>query len=183
MDYTKLVTAIKKGSGDEFRVLYTDTFKILCSYLRSTMRANHQDAEDCAQHAIMNAVERIQSNAIREPESIYSYMLQSARNRYLRIQYENKRSNYQDNMEPYVPILEQIDALVDQEEQKALDECLESLSEESRSFIDYWLSYPDIHAGDIAEEMGISVNNVWIRKHRIVKKLADCVRKKLGKKV
>lgn len=181
MDYTKLVTAIKNGSEEDVSLLYTDAFQILCSYLRSTMRAGHQDAEDCAQHAIISAVERIQSNAIREPESIYSYMLQSARNRYLRIQYENKRSNYQDNMEPFVPIEEQIDKLVSREEQQALKDCLNKLTEGSRKLIGYWLNYPDIHASDIADELGISVNNVWIRKHRIVKTLSECVRKKLGK--
>ncbi|MEX0681257.1 MAG: sigma-70 family RNA polymerase sigma factor [Balneolales bacterium] len=180
MDYLKLITAIKNGKQKELDTLYTEAFDILCGYLRSTMRANLPDAEDCAQHAIMMTIKRIQNNAIKEPESIYSYLIQSAKNRYLRVRFENNRSNYQDNMEPYIPVEEQTDYLVTEEEQLALENCLEKLPSDSKSFIDFWLTYPNSQARDVAEKFGISVNNVWIKKHRIIKKLTDCIEKKIG---
>ena len=175
MDFGKLITAIKKGDSQELDYLYTETFEILCRYLRTTMRANIPDAEDCAQHALMMTVERIQKDAIRDPGSIYSYLLQSAKNRYLRVQYELKRSNYQDDMEAYVPLDEQIDLLTTREEQEALNDCLGKLPDDSRFFINYWLEYPDAQARDVADSFGISINNVWIKKHRIIKKLSDCI--------
>lgn len=179
MDYAKLVTAIQQGTTQELDALYTEAFEVLCGYLQVNMRASLPDAQDCAQHALVKTLERIQSNAIREPESIYSYLLQSAKNRYLRVRYEHNRSNYQDDMEPYAPIEEQVDNLSTREEQKALEECLTQLSGDARAFINYWLEHPDAQAKDVAGCFGISVNNVWIKKHRIIKKLADCIQKKM----
>lgn len=180
MDNAKLVNAIKNGFSRSFEDVYFETFEILCSYLRSTMRADVPDAEECAQHALVKTMERVQQDAIRDPDRIYSYMLQSAKNRYLRLRYEQNRSNFQDDMEAYAPIDEQIDALVSRDEENALEECLDHLPEESRTFIDYWLEFPDSRASDVAEQFRISVNNVWTRKHRILKKLSDCIGKKLN---
>lgn len=180
MDYERFLSAINSGFTKDFDELYAEAFTILCSYLRTTMRACYSDAEDCAQQAIVNTVERIQSNAIREPENIYSYMLQSAKNRYLRLQFEQKRSNYQDNMEAYSPIEEQIDALVGEEEEAALKECLKKLNEASRTYIQYWLENPSTGTEEASRHFGISIHNVWVKKHRIVKKLADCIQKKVS---
>ncbi len=181
MDFGKLITAIKNRESQELDHLYTETFEILCSYLRTTMRASLPDAEDCAQHALMMTVERIQKNAIRDPGRIYSYLLQSAKNRYLRVQYENKRSNYQDDMEAFIPIDEQLDLLTTGEEQEALEDCLRKLPDNSRVFINYWLEYPDAQASDVADTFGISINNVWTKKHRIIKSLSDCIEENLKK--
>lgn len=181
MDYTKLVTALKDGTSKELDSLYEETFDILCSYLRTNMRANEPDAKDCAQHALVKTLERIQKNAIREPESIYSYLLQSARNRYLRVRYEHNRSNYQEDMEAYVPVEEQIDILSTREEQDALENCLDQLNGKSRNLIEYLLEHPDSQARDVAVRFGISVNNVWTKKHRIIKILSDCIQSKLQK--
>jgi len=179
MDYTKFVNAIKEGPSSELSSLYSETFDTLCSYLRTTMRASIPDAEDCAQHALVKTVERIQDNAIREPDSIYSYLIQSAKNRYLRIRYEQNRSNYQENIEEYIPIEEQVDLLTSNEEQEALERCLDQLPSASRKFINYWMEYPDARADDVASDFDISINNVWIRKHRIIKKLSECIQLKL----
>ncbi|MDG5767010.1 sigma-70 family RNA polymerase sigma factor [Balneolales bacterium ANBcel1] len=179
MDYKKFIETIQSGSTRELSHLYDEIFKVLCGYLRTHMRANNLDAEECAQHALTKTFERIQKNAIREPENLYSYLLQSAKNRYLRILKENKRNNYQDNMEYYVSSEEPLDFLSSDQEQRALDVCLEKLPDESRAFMEYWLEHPDAQAADVAAAFGISVNNVWIRKHRIIKKLSECIQKKI----
>lgn len=153
-------------------------FKILCQYLQVVMGANHADAEDCAQHAILMVIERIKQNAIREPGSLYFYVIRSAKNRYLRVQFENRRSNFQEDMTHYVPPNEQIDHLVTREEELALGFCLKKLKSDYRSFIDYFFQFPGAHASDVADHFGITVNNVWVRKHRIIKKLSECVEKK-----
>jgi len=183
MDYSKLITAIRDGKSKELGLLYSETFEVLCRYLQTTMRANVPDAEDCAQHALLMTVERIRKDAIREPESLYSYLLQSAKNKYLRVQYENNRSNYQSDMDMYVPVEEQLSSLSSEEEQEALDKCLEKLPEPSQTFIAFWLKYPDAQAKDVAEEFRISTNNAWIKKHRIIKRLSECIQEKLKKHV
>ena len=181
MDYDKLFKAIKRGSSKDLDSLYKEVFQILCSYLRTTMGANLPDAEECAQHALVSTLDRIWKNAIQEPENIYFYLLKSAKNRYYRMRQDHARSNYQHDMEPYVPVEEQIDSLVSQEEQDALEQCLDRLDQSSREFINYWIDYPGANATDVAKLFGISVNNVWIKKHRIIKKLTNCIQKKLNK--
>ncbi len=179
MNYAKFIDAVKKGPSKEFNKLYLELFQMLCHYLRTTMRANVPDAEDAAQHALVKTVERIHKNGIKEPDSIYSYLVQGAKNRYLRILFENNRYNYQDNIEVYIPVEEQVDRLNTYEELETLDKCIEQLPEEWRRFMMYWMDYPDAHANDVARDFGISVNNVWTRKHRVLKKVSECIKKKL----
>ncbi len=180
MDYDKLFKAFKRGNSKDNDLLFKEIFQILCSYLRTTMGANLPDAEECAQHVLVSTLERIRKNAIQEPENIYYYLLKSAKNRYIRMLQDHTRSNYQHDMEPYVPVEEQIDSLVSQEEQVALEQCLDKLDQSSREFINYWIDYPGANAADVASLFGISVNNAWIKKHRIIKKLTNCIQKKLN---
>ncbi len=181
MDYGKFVEALKSGDSKELESLYAEAFEILCRFLRTTMRADHQDAQDCAQHALVMTMERLRKGAIREPDNIYSYLLQSAKNRYMRMSYESERNNFQDNIERYVPVQEQMDHLVSEEKKNALQSCLAKLDEPSREFILFWLEHPEARSGAIARQFNISVNNVWTKRHRLVKKLGECVRKKINK--
>jgi DNA-directed RNA polymerase specialized sigma24 family protein len=181
MDFDKFAEALKSEDSKKLESLYAEAFEILCRFLRTTMGADHQDAQDCAQHALVMTMERLRKGAIREPENIYSYLLQSAKNRYMRISYESERNNFQDNIERYVPVQEQIDHLVSEERKNALQACLAMLDESSREFIFYWLEHPDARSGTVARHFNISVNNVWTKRHRLVKKLGECVRKKINK--
>ncbi len=180
MDYVKFVAAIKNGNSKEFGPLYKEAFEILCTYLRVNMGASLPDAKDCAQHALINTMDRIRDNAIREPGSIYYYLIQSAKNKYLRLRYEQQRSNFQENIEPYLPVENPVDLLVSDEEQQALDLCIDKLPDKSKSFINYYREHPGVRASEVAYKFGISVNNVWTKKHRIQNKLYECVKKKLG---
>lgn len=180
MDFVKFYSAFEQGDSGEFDKMYTRAFRMLCTYLRTNMRADNQDAEDCAQHALVMTLDRIQKGAIREPQKIYSYLLQSAKNRYIRVRYEQRRSNFQEDMEPYAPVEEQVDLLVSQERARALESCIEGLGEQAREFILFWMENPDVHSEAVARFFDISVNNVWTKRHRLLKKLGDCVRKKLN---
>ncbi|TVQ73781.1 MAG: sigma-70 family RNA polymerase sigma factor [Balneolaceae bacterium] len=181
MDYGKLVEALENGDSKELEALYTEAFQILCRFLRTTMRAHHQDAQECAQHALVMTMERLRKGAIRNPEKIYSYLLQSAKNRYMRLCHERDRNNFQENIERYAPVEEQIDSLVMQEKKNALMGCIAELEESSREFILFWMEHPEARSGTIARHFNISVNNVWTKRHRLVKKLSECVRKKINK--
>ncbi len=181
MDYGKFADALNSGDPKELEPLYAEAFQVLCRYLGTTMRADYQDAQECAQHALVMTMERLRKGAIRNTDSIFSYLLQSAKNRYMRLLHERERNNFQDNIERYVPVEEQIDLLVTEERKNALQACIAGLDEPSREFILYWLEHPEARSGTVARHFNISVNNVWTRRHRIVKKLSDCVRKKINK--
>ena len=180
MDYSKLVETLENGDPKEFSKLYNDAFEVLCSYLRTNMRADEQNAKDCAQHAIIKTMERVRKGAIRDPDSIYSYLLQSAKNRYMRVRFEQRRSNFQEDMEIYAPVEEQIDRLAEQEKNKALESCIEKLDEASREFILFWIENPNARGNVVAQLFNMSVNNVWTKRHRLVKKLSECIQKKIN---
>lgn len=180
MDYRKFVEALENGNTKEFSELYSEAFAVLCSYLRTTMRADEHNAKDCAQHALVKTMERVRKGAIRDPDSIYSYLLQSAKNRYMRVRFEQRRSNFQEDMEIYAPVEEQIDRLAAQERKKALESCLEKLDEDSREFILFWIENPNARGSVVAQLFNMSVNNVWTKRHRLVKKLSECIKKKMN---
>lgn len=73
----------------------------------------------------------------------------------------------------------QLWALVNEEEQEILKICLQELREGYREFISYWFSFPNASTEDVAEYFEISVNNAWIRKHRVINKLKKCVESKI----
>lgn len=98
----------------------------------------------------------------------------------MRIRHDRERNNLQDNIERYVPVEEQVDLLVTEERKKALQACMAGLDDSSREFILYWLEHPEARSGAVARHFNISVNNVWIRRHRIVKKLSECIQKKIN---
>jgi RNA polymerase sigma factor (sigma-70 family) len=181
MDYGKLAEALNNGDSKELEALYGEAFQILCRYLGTTMKADHQDAQECAQHALVMTMERLRKGAIRNTDSLFSYLLQSAKNRYMRMRHDRVKNSLQDNIERYVPVEEQIDLLVTDERKKALQACIADLDEPSREFILYWLENPDARSGAVARHFNISVNNVWTKRHRIVKKLGECVRKKINR--
>ena len=175
MKNDEFVNAVKSGS---IASIYDETFGMLCDFLKSKMRADNADAQDCAQNAIVEAINRINENKIREPKYIYKYLIRTARNMYLRIQSEQKRSACKDNMQPYVPVEEEIDLLVSQEREKAFQSCRKELPEQYRKLLDFFLDYPDAATRDAADHFGISPNNVWTRKCRLRKKLSECIEKK-----
>lgn len=180
MDYEKFAEALNSGDSKEVEALYSEAFEILCRYLSINFNADHQDAQECAQHALVMTMERLQKGAIRNKKSLFSYLLKSAKNHYVRMKQEQEKNSLHDNIERYIPIQEQADLMVTEERKKALQSCLAALDEPSREFILYWLENPDAKSGEVAQNFNITVNNVWTKRHRIIKKLNKCVRKKIN---
>ncbi len=181
MDYVKLAEALEKEDSKQLETLYSEAFRMLCRFLCTTMRADHQDAQESAQHALVVTMEQLRKGAIRNSDNIYSYLLQSAKNRYMRICFERNRNNFQENIERYAPVEEQIDHLVMKEKKDALMGCIAEMEESSREFILYWMEHPGARSSEVARHFNLSVNNVWTKRHRLVKKLSECVRKKINK--
>ena len=180
MDYSRFISAVKNKSDKELAVLYTELFQILSLYLRTRMNASLHDAEDCAQFALLTVIDRIRDDAVNDPRNVYSYLIRVCRNRYLRARFEHNRSNYQENIETYSTQKDPLDLLVSKEEESLLQRCIETLKEDQKEYICFWIQNPEASAEFAANKFKINLSNVWVRKHRILKKLSICIRTRLS---
>ncbi len=179
MDYSELYFAVTNRDERRINQLVDAITPVLISYLKSTMQAELADAKDCVQVALVRTIRKIRENKIHKPGKLYYYLLSACRNQYLRMSDESV-IELSDKMETYyaVEAPRQIDQLVDIERVEILKYCLKHLSDDHRMFIDYCLRFPEAEAKDIAVEFDITPSNVWTRKHRIIKLLHNCFKKK-----
>ncbi|MFU8861566.1 MAG: RNA polymerase sigma factor [Cyclonatronaceae bacterium] len=182
MNYTQLIEAINENDSRTVDNLLSSLYPVLVNYLCITMNAGLKDAEDCAQEALITVVENIRNNGIRNPGSIFSYVITVSRHAYLRLRRNDMPGNYVDFEEAYhvAEPADQLENLLDEERARVLEECIEAMNKENREMIELWFENPDRPTDEIAAHFNISINNAWIRKHRIMKFLIQCVEKKLS---
>lgn len=179
IDYSKLVQATLEDDQFQLNKILDQIFKVLIFYLLGTMHCSKEDAEDCAQQAIMNILEKIKEKKIKDPERIFPYLLKSCRNNCLRLMRYNGKFISDEHFTYLTEPPRQLLNLLDEEEAAALKTCVATLSDLHKTFLDYMFNLPGIDANQIAEHFGISVASVWSRKHRIIRKLSKCVKTKL----
>lgn len=176
MDFSEFVSAVRNGEEDKINVLYKRIFKILTRYIQVRTSSDIGDAEDAAQVAIINTIESIKAGKIGDEEKIIPYLMTSAR--HARIRTIKQDSKYQVDDEMESKMFEHttgFDQLVDKERMEVLEKCLDELDEDNRSYIDYFFSYPGVDSKTVSDRFKMSVGNVWVKKHRIVKLLRECV--------
>lgn len=179
MDCSDLYEAIRTGNDEQVNRLLPDLQKVLKQFLRSTMQADINDADDCVQQAMLFTIQKIRSDQINEPSRLFYYLLRACRNHYLRMNRHSDISIEDSTFDYAVSPATQIKALLSKEKQRILQECLDELNTSHREFIDYWMKYPGSEATVVSRRFHISVNNVWTRKHRIIKLLKECCEKKI----
>jgi RNA polymerase sigma factor (sigma-70 family) len=178
MDYSGLVEAIKKNDQAEINRLLNSLIPKLVAYLRIDMNAAQQDAEDCAQQALLILLEAVQNNTLEQPDRIFAFLITTCRNKYLNIIKRRKRQMY-DNFST-TPSCQacQLQSLLGSERKRLLKHCLDQLSEGYKTYIEYWFQHPDADAKAAALHFGISPSNACTRKHRVINKLSECYRRK-----
>jgi RNA polymerase sigma factor (sigma-70 family) len=178
MDYTELAEAIEQNDRRKTNRLLGAMVPCLIAYLRIHLNATRQDAEDCAQHAVLVSLEAVQDGAIQHTERLFSFMLTTCKNKYLNLVDRQKRYTFDDFSIRHCSQPRQLISLLDKERQKLLDQCLSQLSEGYKTFIDYWFNHPASDAKTVADHFGISEANAWTRKHRVITKLSECYQRK-----
>lgn len=178
MDYSGLVTSIQNGDERTTGRLCAEAAPILKKYLIKKVGASSPDADDAIQKMFEYIITKIKADEIENPSGLLSYMLTTCRHNYLKM-IRNRQREGTEEIKTY-PTMQanQIWNLVNEEEQKILQYCLEHLREGYKEFISYWFRFPNATTDDVAEHFDISINNAWIRKHRVVSKLSDCVETK-----
>lgn len=177
MDYSKFVHAIKSRNHREIEKFSKHLFPILCNSLMGRMGASREDAEDAVQNMFAYLLPRIEENRITTPDGLLDYMQIASKHSYLNM----IRTRRKDNLtyleeDPSIPP-NQIWNLIDEEQENRLQACINQMKGHFKSLIQFMLEYPDATPNDIADYFKITIANVWIRKHRVIKQLQDCMEK------
>lgn len=180
MDYSIFVRAVQENDRNTLNEVVPVIRKVLHKFLYVRFNAASEDAEDAIQNTLMYVCQRIRSGEIRNPEQIINYLFAAVRNQYLN-QYSRVRIPVTSDLTPsYVAEPDQLSNLLNEEKLALIQECLLELRPHLREFITFWFTYPGCDASTVADHFGISVNNAWIKKHRILQILQRCVEKKLN---
>jgi RNA polymerase sigma factor (sigma-70 family) len=178
MDYSKLVTALRENNTQKANELIETLRPRLMAFLRVHMNASEADAEDCAQDALLSSIESIKEGKLNNPNQVVSYILSICKNNYLKKKKKKRAESVDEIPDEHQHAPNQLQSLLDEEQERLLEWCLNQLKEEYQQFMQYWFDNPDSHTKKVAAEFDISVNNAWTRKHRLIKKLNECYRKK-----
>lgn len=71
-----------------------------------------------------------------------------------------------------------ISEMLKPEEARILKECLNEFSNETKEFMNYWFENPHRNTKEAADHFDTSVNQIWTKKHRLIKKLNECYSQK-----
>ncbi|MDZ7772743.1 MAG: sigma-70 family RNA polymerase sigma factor [Balneolaceae bacterium] len=178
MDYSELVQALEENDRENTNRLLQEIRPRLLRYLYVHMNAQREDALDCVQESLLVTVNAIREGRIRNPQQVFSYLITTCRNQYLKMISRRRERPYDEVPDTSYHAPGQLAALENRERFEILERCMDELKEEYREFIDYWFENPDTDGPTVADHFRISVNNAWIRKHRIIKQLNRCIDKK-----
>lgn len=179
MDYSKFVYAIQSDDEPVINEMVPIIMSVLIKFLKVRQGAGHHDAEDCAQNTLIQATEKIKTDQIENPNSVIYYLFTTAKNEYFKLLKKDRESNYEEIPESYAADGEQLFNLLEAEKQRVLALCMKLLKPDLKEYIQHWFSNPRDDASVVADHFGISVNNAWTKKHRVLKLLKECCEKKL----
>lgn len=181
MNYAPLVKAIQEGDQETANRMISEATPILIRMLVVRMNATREDAEDAVQKMFLYIIEAIRDDKIQNPSGLLSYMIMSCRHNYLKKVESDHPAYLDDRVNKLSCSPDQLSNLLNKEIQRIHIDCINQLKKHNRSFYIYCLKHEEAEASEIAEHFGISVNNVWTKKHRILKKVRECVKSKIEK--
>lgn len=175
MDFSELIVAINNGEQEKTSILFKEIRYYLQRYLMLEMGTDHSTAEEYSQIASIQVFEAIKEGKVKNPDKLKTYLINTCRNAYLKTLKRNKEHpDYNlDNKVSTAP--KQIEALIEDEKMELLKSCMNKLPEKDRVFIDYVFQNIESETEQLAQHFNMTHNNVWVKKHRIINKLKDCV--------
>ncbi|MDR8392112.1 sigma-70 family RNA polymerase sigma factor [Aliifodinibius sp. S!AR15-10] len=180
VDYSELVVALQENRKGKANDLLEELLPRLIDYLKVTMGADEQDAEECVQQAVLNVLEQINKDNIRKEKYIFMYMIRACRHEYYRYAKDKNKFNHpiEDHEQHMIDPAEQYENLLEEERQEILKECLKELRAKSRRFIEYFIDKPQATTKQASDHFNISGANVRTKKSRILSRLHHCVKRK-----
>ncbi len=178
-NYSELVDALQDGDRDTANTVLSEVMPRLVDYLEVVMNADKRTAKECVQQACLDVFEQIHKDKIRNSKYIFSYLIKSVRNEYIRYtKYQHRFSYSEDSLDHIVEPEQQFENLVEEDRQRILKECLEELGKKNKRFILYIFEYPDATTKALSKQFKLSEANVRTKKSRIISRLHDCYKLK-----
>lgn len=181
MDYSKFVDAVLENDESMITKQVKVITAVLIKFLTVRMNASFEDAQDCAQNTLLIALEKIRNDDLTHPDALINYLFTTSKHEYFKVLSKDREVNYEDLPEHHSIKADQLHRLVDQEKMSLLKRCMEALKADYRKFIEFWFTNPGYETAVVADHFGISVNNAWTKKHRIINVLKECIEKKFQK--
>lgn len=174
---SQLVEAIRSGDNDRIESEWGKLQPVLYNFLIGRMNASPEDAEDCIQKSLLTVIEKVNDDSISNPDQIKSYLIRCCKHNYFRVIERRQKETASDELPDIISTAEQLDNLVEQQNKILMEKCLETLPDENKIFISQIYYSHQNNLTELAKEYNISPNAAWTRKHRIIQKLIDCVKK------
>jgi DNA-directed RNA polymerase specialized sigma24 family protein len=179
--FLELMLALNNGNREDAEQYAKNVSEVMVDYLVVRHRADRNDAWDAAQQTILILLERGEQIQLRDASKAMAFVLKILRNEHLRI-LRNTSGAVKESLEMYeaqIPKSDHLDAMVTRERMYVLHHCIGSLSQINRQFILHFMDQTWNEAEKLAQKLQITVNSAWTRKHRIIRSLSDCMRRKL----
>jgi RNA polymerase sigma-70 factor, ECF subfamily len=139
---------------------------------------DEQAAADLTQHVLLITIESLRLGRLREPEKIASFVLGTCR---LVVREWWRRATRQESLLQQfgreAPAVEEF--AIPELDSHQLAGCMQQLAERERSIL-VMTFYAERSTNDVAEQLGLSVENVRVIRHRALGRLRDCM---TGRKV
>lgn len=178
MDYSGFVKAIKENDRVETERHVKLISAVLGKFIRVRFDAGYHDTEDVVQSTLYVAVRKIRSGQLKSPDALIYYLFTTAKNEYIKKMDKVREVNYHHLPSRHSGEADQLNRLLRKEQMDILRKCLLELRPDHRQYIEYWFGHPGYDAASVANHFGISLNNAWVLKHRIIDMLRKCHRKK-----
>ncbi len=184
VDYSELVDALRENDKRITAQHLNELHPRLVTYLIVTMDASPRDAEDAVQQAFLNTYKKLIEGNLKVKKFFFKYLLQACRGEYLKFIDLNAskdipRSSFDMHL---VEPEEQIKKLVDEERRELLKICMESLQENYRLILNFYCRQSKWSSQAAAARFDTTDVNARMIKSRAIKKLTECVKRKLGEK-
>jgi RNA polymerase sigma-70 factor, ECF subfamily len=165
-----LARRVQAGAGDR-----AEAEAELCRRFRPRVRAygarhlrDPDTADELCQRVLMLVIEKLRGQEVREPESIASFVLGTAR----QIAHGMRRGEAR--MRPLTDAVEPWHEPATPLDTRRLAECMKRLAERDRAVV-VLSFFDDLSAPEVAVAIGITPVNVRVMRHRAVSALRECL--------
>jgi len=177
---TEFYELVETGDSSEINRVSRAMVRTMALYLRSALQAEEGLAMDCAQEVYQKVYEKILENSLPDVENIYGYLINSARNEFLKSQRRGKFEVPSDHAK-FIPIKDTsseniVELLYNKEREKKLEECIRKMKIKNRIFFKQVLEHINEKDKDTAKLLGMSHSNFRTKKSRLIDTLRECVK-------
>jgi RNA polymerase sigma factor (sigma-70 family) len=171
--YNELIDLLEQGESKRLNDLMSDMRAEVVDYMRYKFSLNQKEAEEHAQNAIYQLLNRLQKDGFK-PLSVGGYTAVCAQNNYLRKYRDQKVVMFMDVSDWIIP--KEPEPLADlylSDARSITERAINRMSETAQRVTRLYMDAPDLDYKDAADIIGISRVNLRTIKSRSFTKLRD----------